>query len=48
MRSTPEEIEIFQRGHTERVAMSKGNMKFTADGFSMPRFAGRKGVNLGR
>lgn len=48
MRSTVEEIETFQRSHTERVAMSKGNVKPTADGFSMPGFAGRKGVNLYR
>ena len=48
MRSTPDEIETFQRSFTERVAMSKGNVKPTADGFSMPKFAGRKGVNLNR
>lgn len=46
IRSTPDEIETFQRSFTERVAMSKGNVKPTADGFSMPKFAGRKGVNV--
>lgn len=48
MRSNPDDIETFQRAHTERVAMSKGNVKPTADGFSMPKFASRKGVNLNR
>ena len=48
MRSNPDDVETFQRAHTERVAMSKGNVKHTADGFNMPAFAGRKGVNLNR
>lgn len=48
MRSDPEQIEIFQREHTKRVAMSKGSMRFTADGFEVPKFAGRKRINFGR
>lgn len=48
MRSDADDIEIFQRAHTERVAISKGNIKPTAAGFNFPTFAGRKGVNLYR
>lgn len=48
MRSNPDDIETFQRTHTGRVAMSKGNVKASATGFTMPKFAARKGVNLNR
>jgi len=48
MLSNPDEIETFQKAHTKRVAMAKGNVKPTTDGFSMPNYAARKGVNLNR